>query len=61
MKKYICDVCGYVYDPVVGDPDSGIEQPLRTSQRIGYALFVESVKTISLWRNKTYSALLIQT
>jgi len=24
MKKYICDVCGYVYDPVVGDPDSGI-------------------------------------
>ena len=25
MKKYICDVCGYVYDPEVGDPDSGIE------------------------------------
>ncbi len=24
MKKYICDVCGYVYDPVIGDPDSGI-------------------------------------
>ena len=24
MKKYVCDVCGYVYDPVVGDPDSGI-------------------------------------
>jgi rubredoxin len=23
--KYICDVCGYVYDPVLGDPDSGIE------------------------------------
>jgi len=25
MKKYICTVCGYVYDPAVGDPDNGIE------------------------------------
>jgi len=25
MKKYVCDVCGYVYDPEAGDPDSGIE------------------------------------
>ena len=25
MKKYICDVCGYIYDPATGDPDSGIE------------------------------------
>lgn len=24
MKKYVCDVCGYVYDPEVGDPDNGI-------------------------------------
>jgi rubredoxin len=24
MKKYTCDVCGYVYDPSVGDPDNGI-------------------------------------
>ncbi len=24
MKKYICDVCGWIYDPEVGDPDSGI-------------------------------------
>jgi rubredoxin len=23
MDKYVC-VCGYVYDPEVGDPDSGI-------------------------------------
>ena len=23
--KYICTVCGYIYDPGVGDPDSGIE------------------------------------
>lgn len=25
MKKWICTVCGYVYDPAVGDPDNGIE------------------------------------
>lgn len=24
MQKYACTVCGYVYDPAVGDPDSGI-------------------------------------
>jgi len=24
MKKYICDPCGYEYDPAVGDPDNGI-------------------------------------
>ncbi|UUV19472.1 rubredoxin [Fusobacteria bacterium ZRK30] len=25
MKKYVCEVCGYVYDPEVGDVDNGIE------------------------------------
>ena len=25
MKKYVCDVCGYVYDPTVGDPDNGVQ------------------------------------
>jgi len=24
MKKYVCDVCGYVYDPAKGDPIGGI-------------------------------------
>ena len=24
MDKYVCDVCGWVYDPEVGDPDGGI-------------------------------------
>ena len=24
MKKYVCDVCGYIYDPAKGDPDRGI-------------------------------------
>lgn len=25
MKKYKCLMCGYVYDPAVGDPDNGVE------------------------------------
>ncbi|MDY4784555.1 rubredoxin, partial [Pygmaiobacter massiliensis] len=24
LKKYVCTICGYVYDEAVGDPDSGI-------------------------------------
>jgi len=24
MKRYICQVCGYVYDPDNGDPDNGV-------------------------------------
>ncbi len=25
MKKYVCTLCGYIYDPEKGDPDNGIE------------------------------------
>jgi rubredoxin len=25
MKKYRCDVCGYIYDPAEGDSDGGIQ------------------------------------
>lgn len=28
MKKYVCDVCGWVYNPAEGDPDNGV--PPRT-------------------------------
>lgn len=24
MEKWICTVCGYVYDPEKGDPDNGV-------------------------------------
>jgi len=24
MKKYVCDICGYVYDPEVGDPENDV-------------------------------------
>ena len=25
MQKYRCTVCGYIYDPAIGDPDGGIQ------------------------------------
>jgi len=25
MERWECLVCGYIYDPVAGDPDNGIE------------------------------------
>ncbi|MBI4686565.1 MAG: rubredoxin [Nitrospirae bacterium] len=24
MDKYECIVCGYIYDPEIGDPDNGV-------------------------------------
>lgn len=24
MDRYVCEPCGYVYDPAEGDPDNGI-------------------------------------
>ena len=24
MDKYVCTVCGYIYDPALGDPENGV-------------------------------------
>lgn len=24
MEKWVCSLCGYVYDPAQGDPDNGV-------------------------------------
>jgi rubredoxin len=24
MDRYVCEICGYVYDPEQGDPDNGV-------------------------------------
>ncbi|MBU2531060.1 MAG: rubredoxin [Elusimicrobia bacterium] len=24
MKKYVCKLCGWVYDPAVGDPENNV-------------------------------------
>ena len=25
MDKYVCNPCGWIYDPAIGDPENGIE------------------------------------
>jgi rubredoxin len=25
MDRYVCEICGYVYDPAAGDPDNGVD------------------------------------
>jgi len=25
MGKWVCTICGYIYDPEVGDPEDGID------------------------------------
>lgn len=25
MEKYVCTICGYVYDEELGDPDNGVQ------------------------------------
>ena len=34
MAKYVCTVCGYVYDEAVGEPDNGIAA--GTNEKLGY-------------------------
>jgi rubredoxin len=24
MNRYVCNVCGWVYDPEIGDPEAGV-------------------------------------
>ena len=31
MEKYVCAICGYVYDPANGDPDNGVEPGIAFS------------------------------
>ena len=32
MEKYRCVVCGYIYDPELGEPESGIETGVPFSE-----------------------------
>ena len=39
MEKWVCDVCGYIYDPEIGDPDnSGRHCFCRFTGRLGLSL-----------------------
>ena len=26
MKKYVCNICGWIYEEALGDPDNGIDE-----------------------------------
>ena len=39
MQKWVCDVCGYVYDPQTGDPDN----QFATFEPTGYQGLPESI------------------
>ena len=43
MKKYVCEPCGYEYDPAVGDPDNGIAPgtALKIFRMTGYVQSVD--------------------
>jgi hypothetical protein len=49
MEKWVCVVCGYVYDEAEGDPDSGIAPGTnsRIFLMIGFALCAVLRKTSS--------------
>mgnify|MGYP000550275019 CR=1 FL=1 len=57
MKKYICTVCEYIYDPEQGDPESGIEPGTAFEdipELIGLSINVESEKkTLNRTKDKT--------
>lgn len=55
MKKYVCDVCGYVYDPDQGDEEGGIppERRLRSFPPIGPVRFAAPIKASSS-RNRRF-------
>lgn len=48
MKKYVCKVCGWIYDEALGDPDNGIAPGTKWEDRrtISSARSVVSEKTI---------------
>ena len=58
MKKYVCGVCGFVYDPAKGDPENDARPAplLKICLTIGSVRFVEQRKT-SLNLNKTNKVL----
>jgi len=41
MVKYECTVCGYIYDPALGDPDGSIE-PGTSFEEIPMTGYVQS-------------------
>lgn len=61
MKKFECEPCGYIYDPVVGDPDSGIAPgtAFEVFQTIGYVR-LRTWKRCFLYQRKVRNNEIIQ-
>ena len=55
MKKYVCETCGYVYDPEVGDPDNGVAPgtAFEDLPKTGFARFVALERMNSLLKNNS--------
>ena len=55
MQKFECTLCGYIYDPALGDPDNGVEPNTAfedvsegaSGEKIGFAHFAELEKKTS--------------
>ena len=47
MKKYVCDVCGWIYEEALGDPENGFApaRSLKIFPMILFAPCAASVKT----------------
>lgn len=57
MKKYICQPCGYIYDPAIGDPDEDVAAgtALKTCLRIGFVRYVVRIQvTLRRLRTKVF-------
>ena len=56
--KYVCDVCGYVYDPAVGDPENGVAPgtPWEEVPEDWLCRCARSVRTSSARKRKKSSA-----
>lgn len=54
MDKYVCEVCDWVYDPAVGDPENGIAPGTSFADlpTIGCARSAASAKISSNLSNK---------
>ena len=45
MGRYVCSVCGYIYDPAVGDPENNIAPGTAFEDLPGFVRCVERPRT----------------
>jgi len=58
--KYVCQVCGFIYDPEVGDPDNGVAPgtPFEELPEDWVAQFVVHPRTCSNLQSSCRSSLI---